>query len=73
MHTIIGLLLQDCGITFLYKIAVEGELAAGQLQEIPLNGFSMQHDFDFIWEKGSIYTEKYKNICQELSLHQSSC
>lgn len=28
MHTIIGLLLQDCGITFLYKIAVESELAA---------------------------------------------
>ena len=26
----------------------------------------MQHDFDFIWEKGSIYTEKYIGICEEL-------
>jgi len=26
----------------------------------------MQHAFDFIWEKGSIYTEKYIGICEEL-------
>ena len=66
MHTIIGLLQQDCGITFLYKIAVAESLKNGELQEIPLTGFSMQHDFDFIWEKGSIYTSKYESVCQEL-------
>ena len=59
MHTIIGLLLRDAGISFLYRIAVEQELQAGLLREIPLAGFSMQHDFDFIWEKGSIYTDVY--------------
>ncbi len=26
----------------------------------------MQHDFDFIWEKGSIYTERYAAIGEEL-------
>ncbi len=66
MHTINGLLRQDCGISFLYRIAVERELQEGILQEIPLEDFRMQHDFDIIWEINSIYTEKYLAICQEL-------
>lgn len=66
MHTIIGLLKRDCGISFMYKIAVADELKSGNLKEIELTDFKMQHDFDFIWEKGSIYTEKYLEICEEL-------
>ena len=66
MHTINGLLRQDCGISFLYRIAVERELQEGILQEIPLEDFRMQHDFDIIWEKNGIYTEKYLGICSEL-------
>ncbi|WP_432628511.1 LysR family transcriptional regulator [Brotaphodocola sp.] len=65
MHTIIGLLKKDCGISFLYKIAVENELHSGILKEIPLDDFKMQHDFDIIWEKNSIYTDKYLSICEE--------
>ena len=65
MHTIIGLLKKDCGISFLYKIAVENELKSGILKEISLNDFKMQHDFDIIWEKHSIYTDKYLAICEE--------
>mgnify|MGYP004533441119 CR=1 FL=1 len=65
MHTIIGLLKRDCGISFLYKIAVKNELEAGILKEIPLDDFKMQHDFDVIWEKHSIYTDKYLSICEE--------
>lgn len=68
MHTIIGLLKRDCGISFMYKIAVIDELKAGTLKEIHLTDFKMQHDFDFIWEKGSIYTGKYLDICEELLL-----
>ena len=34
-------------------------------KEIPLHDFKMQHDFDIIWEKHSIYTEKYLSICEE--------
>ena len=66
MHTIIGLLKKDCGISFLYKIAVENELKSGILKEISLDDFKMQHDFDIIWEKNSIYTDKYLAICEEL-------
>lgn len=67
MHTIIGLLCRDCGISFLYKTAVEHELANHMLREIQLLDFSMQHDFDFIWEKGSIYTEQYQAFGRELA------
>lgn len=65
MHTIIGLLKRDCGISFLYKIAVEKELNSGILKEIPLDDFKMQHDFDIIWEKHSVYNDKYLSICEE--------
>ena len=65
MHTIIGLLKRDCGISFLYKIAVEKELRSGILKEIPLDDFKMQHDFDIIWEKHSVYSDKYLSICEE--------
>ena len=65
MHTIIGLLKKDCGISFLYRIAVEEELSSGTLKEIPLSDFKMQHDFDIIWEKNSIYTDRYLSICEE--------
>ena len=65
MHTIIDLLKKDCGISFLYKIAVENELKSGILKEISLDDFKMQHDFDIIWEKHSIYTDKYLAICEE--------
>lgn len=65
MHTIISLLKKDCGISFLYKIAVETELHSGVIKEIPLDDFRMQHDFDIIWEKQSIFTEKYISFCEE--------
>ena len=52
--------------SFLYKIAVKEELQNGRLREIKLRDFSMQHDLDFIWEKGSIYAGQYRRICEEL-------
>ena len=72
MHTIIGLLKKDCGISFVYKIAVEEELNQGILKEICLDDFKMKHDFDFIWEKGSIYSEKYTDLCEELIVVQEN-
>ncbi len=67
MHTIIGLLKRDCGISFLYRIAVEEELQKGTIREISLEDFRMQHDFDMIWEKGSIYTDKFLSISEAIT------
>ena len=65
MHTIIGLLERDCGISFLYQIAAEEQIKNHSLKEICLNDFNMEYKFDFIWEKGSIYSEEYRILCEK--------
>ena len=66
IHTIVSLLTADCGISFLYRTAVEEELAKGTIVRIPLSDFSMVHDFTFIWNKDSIFSEEYEMIFGEL-------
>lgn len=66
MHSIIGLLTEDCGISFLYEIAARREIRAGTLRTIRLQDFAMTHEFDFIWAKGSIFSEEIRRICTEL-------
>ncbi len=65
MSTIVQLLKKDSGISFLYKIAVEEELTRGILKEIHLKDFKVEHNFDFIWQKNSIYSDQMKSICKE--------
>lgn len=67
MHTIVSLLLEDCGISFLYEIAVMNELAEGRLREIALDDFHMTHGMSFVWNKGSVFGDTYRHICQELA------
>lgn len=66
IHTIVALLRQDCGISFLYKAAVEEDLERGILRQIPLEDFSVQHDFTFIWNRGSIFSKDFQSIFQAL-------
>lgn len=66
MHTITSLLENDCGISFLYRIVVEEEIKKGILKEIPLEDFHMYHNFDFVWEKDSIYSDRLYQICSEI-------
>jgi DNA-binding transcriptional LysR family regulator len=68
MHTLIQLLLEDCGISFLYRIAANEGLAVGQLREIRLTDFFMRHDFDFIWDKNSIFAGETEKLAEELAL-----
>ena len=60
------LLKDDCGISFLYKAAVEKELKEGTLIQIPLSDFMVMHDFTFLWNKDSIFSQEYETIFQEL-------
>lgn len=66
IHTIVSLLCQDCGISFLYKAAAQQELAKGTLQQIPLDDFMMMHDFTFLWNQNSVFSEEYEAIFAEL-------
>ncbi len=67
MHSIIQLLSLDCGISFLYKSAVQKELQSGVLREIPLKDFSMQHNFTFLWQKRSIFSAEIAETVSELT------
>ena len=51
-----------CCITFLYERAAEKELASGQLVKVELEDFSVQHEFAFIWRKGSVFQEEYRKF-----------
>lgn len=66
MHVMLQLLEKDTGITFLYKTAVEKGIRDGMVRELHLRDFQMEHDFAFIWNKGSIYGKEYGKICREL-------
>ena len=67
MQTIKELTKAGCGITFLYEVAVREELEKGALKKIPLRDFRLSHEFTFIWRRGSIYAERYRELFQKFS------
>ena len=69
IHTIVTLLKEDCGISFLYKAAVEQELKKGTLVQIPLSDFMVMHDFTFLWNKDSVFSQEYEAIFHELCVN----
>lgn len=66
MHSIVGLLERDSGITFLYQAAVQELLERGTVEIIPLTDFQMRHEFTFIWNKNSCFFREYQDICRQL-------
>ena len=53
-------------ISFLYKAAVEQELKKGTLVQIPLSDFMVMHDFTFLWNKDSVFSQEYESIFHDL-------
>lgn len=64
MGAIRKLVAQNCGISFLYQAVVEQELETGVLYQIPVEGFQIQREFNFVYLKNSIFGEKYDTICR---------
>lgn len=67
LQTIRELTKAGCGITFLYEAAVKDELEDGSLKKIPLQDFQVTHEFTFIWRRGSIYADRYREIFRRFS------
>lgn len=65
MPTIVELIKQDYGITFLYESAVKHELHK-TIQTIPLNDFNIKHDISFIYIKDSSNKDLYNSIFNDL-------
>jgi DNA-binding transcriptional LysR family regulator len=66
MHGIIQLLRCDCGVSFLYRTAVEKDVRRGSLRLIDLEGFPLRHDFAFVWNVGSVFADDVARTCAEL-------
>lgn len=67
LQTIKELAKNGCGITFLYEIAVREELEQGILKRIPLKNFRAAHEFTFVWRRGSIYGDRYRELFRRFS------
>ena len=59
---IIACVAAGAGLTFLYRIAVERELATGALVDITPADFAIRHDFTLIWQHGSAYAARYRTL-----------
>ena len=65
-HTIIQLLLLKTGISFLYQTVGEKLLLCGELREIEIPNFQMEHAFNAVWNKDSVFADTYRRIVAEL-------
>lgn len=52
----------EAGISFMYKMAVEEELASGKLELLYLLDMEIYHDIMFIFNRNTIYQDKYLKI-----------
>ena len=64
IHAIKSLAAADMGITFLYERAIQEEVRAGKLKLLPIEDFLIQHEFAFIWRKGSVFAPVYREFFQ---------
>lgn len=53
------------GVSFLYRAAVEAELARGVLADVTPEGLALEHDFSLIWQRGSRYAARYRSLLRE--------
>lgn len=62
IHVLKKLVINNLGITTLYKTAVTQELADNQLCRIEIEDLQKTHDFYFVWRKNSVFSDLYKQI-----------
>ena len=63
LNLIKSLVCAGAGISFFYQPVVQRELESGRLREIPLEDCSIDHDFTFLWRRGSLFAADYRAIC----------
>ena len=53
------------GVSFLYRIAVQDELSKGTLVDVTPSDYTLQHDFNLVWQRGSIMAARYRALLAE--------
>jgi DNA-binding transcriptional LysR family regulator len=66
IHVIKKLVENNCGMSFIYEIAVEKEIKEGRLRTISVEDFDMYHEFNFIWRKNSVFNDFYRSLYADL-------
>ena len=73
--TIKACVAAGAGVSFLYRVAVEQELADGTLADVTPADFAIEHDFSLIWQRGepirrspSLPPSRMDNMTKGLSL-----
>lgn len=66
IHFIKQFVLSGYGITFLYEVAVQEEIQKGTMKVVPIEGFDLYHEFNYIWRKNSVFFEFYQDIFTSL-------
>ena len=62
------LIMEDIGISFIYRFVVQDDIDAGRLSLIHINNFSSYHLFNFAWMKNSFFapsSRQFLTVCQE--------
>ena len=59
MSVIKRLVTQNLGIAFLYRTAVQTELASHTLTELSIKGYQVHRAFHFVWLKNSLHQKEY--------------
>ena len=63
--TIKACVAAGAGVSFLYRAAVEEQLADGTLVDVTPADFTINHDFSLIWQRGSRYANRYRSLLGE--------
>ncbi len=63
--TIKACVAAGAGVSFLYRVAAERELASGELVDVTPEDFAIDHDFVLIWQRGSRYANGYRALLRE--------
>jgi len=64
--TIVELLKQNDGISFMYESLVTDELKSGQLKKLDLQGFHVEHPINLVFLKNSYFKDTYREIVESV-------
>jgi hypothetical protein len=59
---------ENMGFSVLYNDVCERSVKDGRIKKIPIEDMSLEHEFNAVWTKGSIYGEEYKEILSHIAL-----
>jgi DNA-binding transcriptional LysR family regulator len=66
VELIIKMLEQNMGFSVLYSDICERSVKKGKIRKIPLADMNLEHEFNAVWAKGSIYGGEYTKILNEM-------